>query len=382
MFLDSFRKPVDDAPGLAQRGYSPQELAKDTHSQRHSADHLVASPTATSGRSMQTGGLSYGKKRRFGETSPTTRDGCTKLRRTAPAATEKPANVVIDLTAYSSDDGGAESADSDCILITERPPSPLKRDATEPGTINHASNVMARTEHDLLSAYSDGRTHVTCFRTNDVSSHESSGPIGSNHGPWRGSMASKSHSLDATGARRLANSASPSHFTTLAWRAQLPSITSWNSAMPKHPVLSRTHTNIPNFTAPSAIPCSSRPNLQTRKMSRRSNSGCHQPKNLNLGPPVTEKELDDLLKNISPDDGSKTGHHPTPSGLKSPLYRHQEVALAWMKKMETGPNKGGILADDMGLGKTISALALILVRSNECRPKVIAVQSRLADVCR
>ncbi|EGR53060.1 uncharacterized protein TRIREDRAFT_74323 [Trichoderma reesei QM6a] len=59
----------------------------------------------------------------------------------------------------------------------------------------------------------------------------------------------------------------------------------------------------------------------------------------------------------------------TPEGLKNALYPHQALALSWMKQMEEGTNKGGILADDMGLGKTISTLALILSRPAKSRPK-------------
>lgn len=88
-------------------------------------------------------------------------------------------------------------------------------------------------------------------------------------------------------------------------------------------------------------------------------------------PRVTEQELDDLLQNIRPDmeipEGKRDG---TPEGLKHALYPHQTLALTWMKKMETGTNKGGILADDMGLGKTISTLALMLSRPAQSRPKV------------
>ncbi|RDA95308.1 hypothetical protein CP533_3518 [Ophiocordyceps camponoti-saundersi (nom. inval.)] len=80
-------------------------------------------------------------------------------------------------------------------------------------------------------------------------------------------------------------------------------------------------------------------------------------------PQVTEKELEDLLNNIRPDmDIPRDNWDGTPAGLKDKLYRHQELALTWMKKMEQGTNKGGILADDMGLGKTISTLALMLAR--------------------
>ncbi|KID89970.1 SNF2-related protein [Metarhizium guizhouense ARSEF 977] len=86
--------------------------------------------------------------------------------------------------------------------------------------------------------------------------------------------------------------------------------------------------------------------------------------------PVTGKELDDLLANIRPDiDIPEHNRGVGPPGLKFPLYRHQEVALTWMKQMEEGTNKGGILADDMGLGKTISTLSLMLSNKSSSRPK-------------
>lgn len=86
---------------------------------------------------------------------------------------------------------------------------------------------------------------------------------------------------------------------------------------------------------------------------------------------VSEKELDDLLQNISPDmDLPELNRDGTPEGLKSTLYRHQEIALTWMQKMEEGSSKGGILADDMGLGKTVSTLSLILSCPAASRPKV------------
>ncbi|KAG8420664.1 hypothetical protein J3459_010880 [Metarhizium acridum] len=86
--------------------------------------------------------------------------------------------------------------------------------------------------------------------------------------------------------------------------------------------------------------------------------------------PVTGKELEDLLANIRPDiDIPEHNRGVGPPGLKYPLYRHQEVALTWMKQMEEGTNKGGILADDMGLGKTISTLSLMLSNRSTSRPK-------------
>ncbi|KAG6089506.1 hypothetical protein E4U15_002564 [Claviceps sp. LM218 group G6] len=86
--------------------------------------------------------------------------------------------------------------------------------------------------------------------------------------------------------------------------------------------------------------------------------------------PATGQEIDDLLKNIRPDiDIPEYNREVGPEGLRYPLYRHQGVALAWMKQMEEGTNKGGILADDMGLGKTISTLSLMLSNRAESRPK-------------
>ena len=90
-------------------------------------------------------------------------------------------------------------------------------------------------------------------------------------------------------------------------------------------------------------------------------------------PAVTERELNELLQNIEPDvQVPKELQGVTPEALTTPLYKHQEVALTWMKKMEEGSNKGGILADDMGLGKTISTLALMHERKGTSRPKVRA----------
>lgn len=87
-------------------------------------------------------------------------------------------------------------------------------------------------------------------------------------------------------------------------------------------------------------------------------------------PKVSEKELEDLLKNIRPDmDIEDENREKTPPGLKATLYLHQELALSWLKKMEEGTNKGGILADDMGLGKTISMIALMSIRPATSRPK-------------
>ncbi|KAF4124468.1 Superfamily II DNA or RNA helicase, SNF2 family [Geosmithia morbida] len=96
---------------------------------------------------------------------------------------------------------------------------------------------------------------------------------------------------------------------------------------------------------------------------------------------VTEKELDDLLQNIRPDmEIPEKNRNGTPEGLKGTLYYHQELALTWLKSMEEGTNKGGILADDMGLGKTISVISLMLVSKATSRPKTNLVVAPLALV--
>ncbi|QSZ37141.1 hypothetical protein DSL72_009235 [Monilinia vaccinii-corymbosi] len=93
-------------------------------------------------------------------------------------------------------------------------------------------------------------------------------------------------------------------------------------------------------------------------------------------PRKTEKEIKDLLENIKADiEIPLEDREGTPEGLKYPLYEHQKIALTWLKQMEEGTNKGGILADDMGLGKTISTLALLLARPSadrSCKTTLLA----------
>lgn len=89
-------------------------------------------------------------------------------------------------------------------------------------------------------------------------------------------------------------------------------------------------------------------------------------------PRKTEKEIQDLLENIRPDTEIPVeDREGTPEGLKYPLYEHQKLALTWLKSMEEGSNKGGILADDMGLGKTISTLALLLSRPSRNKARKV-----------
>jgi hypothetical protein len=80
-------------------------------------------------------------------------------------------------------------------------------------------------------------------------------------------------------------------------------------------------------------------------------------------PAKTQEEIRSLIKHIRPDEELQPeDREGTPEQIKYPLMEHQKLGLTWMKKMEEGTNKGGILADDMGLGKTIQALSLIVSR--------------------
>ncbi|KAL8690765.1 MAG: hypothetical protein Q9218_003858, partial [Villophora microphyllina] len=82
-------------------------------------------------------------------------------------------------------------------------------------------------------------------------------------------------------------------------------------------------------------------------------------------PTKTTAEIKDLLNNIRPDEElPPENREGDPEAMVYPLMEHQKLGLAWMKSMEEGTNKGGILADAMGLGKTIQALALMVSRKS------------------
>ncbi|KAK5945312.1 hypothetical protein PMZ80_002516 [Knufia obscura] len=103
-----------------------------------------------------------------------------------------------------------------------------------------------------------------------------------------------------------------------------------------------------------------------------------------VDPQETQEEIRQLLHNIRPDeeiDPSEAGENQ-PEGLKAKLMPHQVKGLAWMKKMEDGTNKGGILADDMGLGKTIQSIALMLSRppaESSKKPTLVVCPVALMD---
>ncbi|RYP55159.1 hypothetical protein DL768_000153 [Monosporascus sp. mg162] len=91
------------------------------------------------------------------------------------------------------------------------------------------------------------------------------------------------------------------------------------------------------------------------------------------------EEIKRLIANIRPDaDLTDDKGEGEPRGLKFPLYKHQRLALNWMKRMELDDHKkGGILADDMGLGKTISSLALLISRRAQPPPGKSHVRTTL-----
>ena len=85
-------------------------------------------------------------------------------------------------------------------------------------------------------------------------------------------------------------------------------------------------------------------------------------------PTRTSAEIKSLLENIRPDEElPPENREGTPEAMTYALMEHQKLGLAWMKSMEEGSNKGGILADDMGLGKTIQALALMVASKSSDR---------------
>ncbi|KAJ4990987.1 SNF2 family domain-containing protein [Stagonosporopsis vannaccii] len=88
------------------------------------------------------------------------------------------------------------------------------------------------------------------------------------------------------------------------------------------------------------------------------------------GAPLTMNEVqavENLLGNVSAHDAEDAPERreQTPSIMCSQLKEYQKIGLTWLMKMETGTNKGGILADGMGLGKTVQAISLICARPSK-----------------
>lgn len=103
------------------------------------------------------------------------------------------------------------------------------------------------------------------------------------------------------------------------------------------------------------------PNLVSRAQARQNALDYYY--HIRSDPTKTREELKSLLENIRPDvELPAENREGTPEAMKYPLMEHQKLGLTWMKNMEEGSNRGGILADGMGLGKTIQALALLVSR--------------------
>ncbi|KAH6643114.1 SNF2 family N-terminal domain-containing protein [Boeremia exigua] len=88
------------------------------------------------------------------------------------------------------------------------------------------------------------------------------------------------------------------------------------------------------------------------------------------GAPLTVDEaqaVENLLGNVSAHDAEDAPERreQTPRIMCSALKEYQKIGLTWLMKMETGTNKGGILADGMGLGKTVQAISLICARPSD-----------------
>ncbi|KAJ4356898.1 hypothetical protein N0V95_002989 [Ascochyta clinopodiicola] len=104
------------------------------------------------------------------------------------------------------------------------------------------------------------------------------------------------------------------------------------------------------------------------------------------GMPLTVDEaqaVENLLGNVSAHDAEDAPERrdQTPRIMCSQLKEYQKIGLTWLIKvrfssgsemiglhylqMETGTNKGGILADGMGLGKTVQAISLICARPSD-----------------
>ncbi|CAE6404314.1 unnamed protein product [Rhizoctonia solani] len=87
---------------------------------------------------------------------------------------------------------------------------------------------------------------------------------------------------------------------------------------------------------------------------------------LTLYHPELEDVWGDLEKTIKPVAPQKADQ---PEGLKVTLLPFQQESLYWMRKQETGPWSGGMLADEMGMGKTIQTLALLV--SDRQKPNLV-----------
>ncbi|KAK5080232.1 hypothetical protein LTR05_008745 [Lithohypha guttulata] len=170
---------------------------------------------------------------------------------------------------------------------------------------------------------------------------------------------------------------------------------SWFSGRPR-PVVLVNHTGAGTYAGPSEHNIPGSPPFQTafsQHTTRVSNQRTidwpwHPPSSTQSSLFIddrsrTQEEIQQLLQHVRPDeDLDAAGAGLQPPGLRVQLLPHQAKGLAWMKNMEEGSNKGGILADDMGLGKTVQAISLMLEHpppADEHKPTLVITPVALLE---
>ncbi len=95
------------------------------------------------------------------------------------------------------------------------------------------------------------------------------------------------------------------------------------------------------------------------------------------------EDEEDLVKWF--DNLNINNNHPQeiqPPAMDGELLPYQKNGLAWLKVVEGGPSKGGILADEAGLGKTAQIIALILatrLENLERKPNLVICPVSVLD---
>jgi len=99
-----------------------------------------------------------------------------------------------------------------------------------------------------------------------------------------------------------------------------------------------------------------------------------------VDPAEVAADLKNLMDNIRPDEDLPIEEQDVEiEQMTVKLKPYQGTGLKWLQNMESGTNKGGILADDMGLGKTVQAIALMATnRSTERTLKTTLIIAPLA----
>ena len=82
--------------------------------------------------------------------------------------------------------------------------------------------------------------------------------------------------------------------------------------------------------------------------------------NLEVTDEVAQKSIQTLLETFNNVRIPKANLISQLRELKVELKEYQRIGVTWMKKMEQGKQRGGILSDEMGLGKTVQTISLLL----------------------